>query len=532
MSEMTGADLVARRLALAGAKRAFGIPGGEVLALVDALERAGITTTLARHENAAGFMAEGFWHATGTVPILFATLGPGAANAANVVANAMQDRVPLIVLTGCVDAALAESYTHQVFDHRALFAGITKASLRAARGTEDVVIDKALAIAMRGRPGPVHIDLPIDVMEARSPSRAVSVTLPITRSVPDVSAAVALIARAKKPLFLAGLDVVNEGASAALEALVRKSNAALMTTYKAKGTVDEARPEVIGGIGLSPRADRIIKPALDGADLIVLAGYDPIEMRAGWRHPFPVGIPVIDIVAEAMPHGMHRADHVLEGPVAATMNAITAALPQRPPEAPFAEVRSAFRAAFAPGDVWGPGLAYAILAEHAPANTVVTVDSGAHRILLSQQWQARAPRSLLQSSGLCTMGCALPLATGHALGAPDTPVLCVVGDGCLEMVLGELATLRDLNVPVVIAVMVDGSLGLIEMKQRGMQLPNHAVDFGRTDFASIARAFGGNAFSVRDAPGLSAAAAEAFAAKDSFSLVAIEIERRAYDGAF
>jgi acetolactate synthase-1/2/3 large subunit len=98
----TGADLIARRLSSAGATRAFGIPGGEVLALIDALERAGIRFHLAKHENAAGFMAEGHWHTTGTLPVLVATLGPGVANALNVVANAQQDRVPLIFLTGCV----------------------------------------------------------------------------------------------------------------------------------------------------------------------------------------------------------------------------------------------------------------------------------------------------------------------------------------------------------------------------------------------------------------------------------------------
>ncbi len=130
-----GADLVAARLAAAGATHAFGIPGGEVLALVDALERADIRFLLAKHENAAGFMAEGLWHATGAQPVLIATLGPGVANAVNVVANAQQDRVPLLFITGCVDQALAESYTHQVFDHQAVLRPLVKASFRAAPGT-------------------------------------------------------------------------------------------------------------------------------------------------------------------------------------------------------------------------------------------------------------------------------------------------------------------------------------------------------------------------------------------------------------
>ncbi len=131
---ITGAERIARALSAAGATHAFGIPGGEVLALVDALERAGIRFLLAKHENAAGFMAEGLWHVTGALPVLVTTLGPGVTNAVTVIAHALQDRVPLVVLTGCVDQALAESYTHQIFDHQAMLRPLVKASFRAAPG--------------------------------------------------------------------------------------------------------------------------------------------------------------------------------------------------------------------------------------------------------------------------------------------------------------------------------------------------------------------------------------------------------------
>ncbi|MEO0914832.1 MAG: thiamine pyrophosphate-binding protein, partial [Pseudomonadota bacterium] len=120
MADMTGADVIGQALAAAGATHAFGIPGGEVLALMEGLDKAGIRFVLTKHENAAGFMAEGLWHATGAPGVLVATIGPGVANAINVVANAHQDKVPLLFLTGCVDAAEAETYTHQVFDHQAL----------------------------------------------------------------------------------------------------------------------------------------------------------------------------------------------------------------------------------------------------------------------------------------------------------------------------------------------------------------------------------------------------------------------------
>jgi acetolactate synthase-1/2/3 large subunit len=530
---ITGADLLATRLAAAGATHAFGIPGGEVLALVDALERAGIRFLLAKHENAAGFMAEGLWHATGALPVLVATLGPGVANAVNVVANAQQDRVPLIFITGCVDQALAESYTHQVFDHQAVLRPLVKASFRAAAGTEDLVAQKAIALATRGRPGPVHIDLPIAVAEARTERRPPPAMPKAAAAMPnDLTAARELVAGARKPLVIAGLDLVNQGGAAALDRFLTRTGAPLLTTYKAKGVVPEDDPRVIGGVGLSPKADAIVWPLIDAADLIVLAGYDPIEMRLGWRNPWPADKQVIDIVAEDMPHGMHGASLRLEGDVGAILARLSEAAklcdawPDREPAA----IREIFRRAFAPRSGWGPHAVFETLREVAPAGTVATADSGAHRILLSQMWSCDGPRRLLQSTGLCTMGCALPLATGAALGS-GRPVLCFTGDAGLEMVLGELATLRDLKLPVVIAVLVDGSLGLIALKQRQLGLSRVGVDFRVTDFAALARAMGGHGVTISDRDALGSEAKAAFG-REGFTLLACQIDAKSYEGAF
>lgn len=528
-----GADLMAQQLAAAGATHAFGIPGGEVLALVDALERAGIRFLLAKHENAAGFMAEGLWHATGALPVLVATLGPGVANAVNVVANARQDRVPLIFITGCVDQALAESYTHQIFDHQAVLRPLVKASFRAAQGTEDLVVQKALAIAGSGRPGPVHIDLPIAVAEAKTVQRAVQIVKPPDNSAPtDLSFAREMIATAKRPLVIAGLDLVNEGSAAALDLFLTRTGAPLLTTYKAKGLVPESDPRVIGGVGLSPRADALVRPLLDEADLVVLAGYDPIEMRQGWRNPWLTGKRVIDIVAEDVHHGMHSATLLLEGHVGTILSRLgeEAMLDGTWPDGRPAAIRAALSEAFAPPSDWGPHAVIDILREVAPAKTIVTADSGAHRILLSQMWRSDGPRRLLQSTGLCTMGCALPLATGAALGTGQ-PTLCFVGDAGLEMVLGELATLRDLALPVVLVVFVDESLGLIALKQRQLGLARAAVDFGGTGFAAIAGAMGGHGSTISNPDSLRREARAAFQ-RSGFTVLACRIDAGSYEGAF
>ncbi|MEQ8968013.1 MAG: thiamine pyrophosphate-binding protein [Azospirillaceae bacterium] len=535
----TGATIIARRLAEAGCRHAFGIPGGEVLSLVDALGAAGIDFVLTKHENAAGFMGEGVWHRNGAPAVLVATLGPGLANAVNVIANAHQDRVPMIVLTGRVDPAEALTYTHQVFDHAALMAPITKASLTACPGGVATVIDKALAVALDGRPGPVHVDLPIGLADAEEPAgevpRPVRPAPMAPAPGPDLDRARAWLAEAERPLLIAGVDVLTQGAEARVAETARAFGIPLVTTYKAKGVLPEDGPLALGGAGLSPKADKRLLPLVERADLVLLAGYDPIEMRVGWRDPWGPGKRVVELSAVANTHFMHQAAIAFIGDVGAGLAALTKGvaprLEQMWPEGEPAATRRALRSDFAPGQDWGPAAVFAALRAATPPETVVTVDSGAHRILLSQQWACPAPRTMLQSSGLCTMGSAVPLAIGAKLASPETPVVAVVGDAGLEMGLGELATARDLGLPVVVVVIADRSLALIELKQRQRQLANRGVDFGATDFAAVATAMGGAGAEILDADALGDALARAWR-RDTFTVISCPVDRRAYDGAF
>ncbi|MGQ0564354.1 MAG: thiamine pyrophosphate-binding protein [Gemmobacter sp.] len=534
----TGADIIGRALSRAGATHAFGIPGGEVLALMQGLDTAGLRFVLAKHENGGGFMAEGLWHMTGSLPVLVATLGPGVANAVNVVANAMQDRVPLIFLTGCVDATEAESYTHQVFDHQAMLRPVVKGSFRLAPGAVGPGMAKAIALATSGQPGPVHVDVPITVAEgpgAEPPVDRLWIAAPGLPPPAALATALAALAAARRPLAIAGVDAVNEAAGPAIAAFCRAHEIPLITTYKGKGLMDEADPLCLGGAGLSPKADRILMPLIALADTVLLLGYDPIEMRIGWRNPFGPAQTVIDIAPCRRDHGMHCADIPLIGSLAPTLDALRHDAPKRWPAGQPAAARAALKAAFAGPDAWGPHAVFSTLRRVMPPDTVITADSGAHRILVSQMWDCPAPRLMLQSSGLCTMACAVPLAGGAKIGRPDVPVLAFVGDAGLEMGAGELATLTAQNLPIVICVLVDHSLTLIEMKQRSSQRPNLGVDFGGpgrgTDFAALARAFGGHGVDVSDSATL-AREASAAVGRDSFTLIAAHIPRRAYDDAF
>ncbi len=538
LSSRRAADFLAERLYQAGCRHAFGMPGGEVLTVIDALRKAGIKFTLVKHENSAGFMAEAVYHRTGAPGILVATLGPGAMNGVNSIANAHQDRVPLIVLTGCVDEEEALTYTHQIMDHRAAFAPITKATFCLTADGADIVADKAIGIATEGRPGPVHIDIPISVADTQavpsSPCRRVAASKVAPADGPDLEQARRWLSAATRPVMIVGLDAMNDNAGADIQAFCEKFNIPFITTYKAKGIVPETHSLCLGAAGLSPLADKTLVPFVKSADLIICAGYDPIEMRPGWRALWdPETTNVIDIMAEPNHHYMHQGTLNFVADTGASLRVIAAENSGQPTwiNGEIDAVKSALHKAFPWDENWGPAAIIDVCAKCLPDNTLATADSGAHRILLSQMWTCHEPRGLVQSSGFCTMGCAVPLAMGTKIASPDRPVISFSGDAGFLMVAGELATAAEQNIKPIFLVFVDASLALIELKQRQRQMKNHAVEFGLHDYGAIARAFGGAGYTVSSRLELQAALKDALSA-DTFTLIAATIERGSYDGRF
>lgn len=531
--QLRAADVVAQRLYKAGCRFAFGMPGGEVLTLVDALEKAGIRFVLAKHENAAGFMAEGTWHRTGAPAIMVATVGPGALNGINVVENARQDRVPLIVLTGAVDATEAQTYTHQVLDQPQVFRPITKATFTLTAAAAHVIADKAVGIVTEGRPGPVHIDVPITVADAAAPGPARVMRPQAAPVVPvgdDLTQARDWLAKAKRPVMIVGLDAVNQGVD--LTAFVERHKVPVIATYKAKGLLPDTHPLALGGAGLSPLADSHLLPFLRKADLILCVGYDPIEMRVGWRDAWdPTKVPVIDIAAVPNHHYMHQASVNFIADCSATLAALSDGVASQDtwPGGEIAALKSDLDQAFPTDEGWGPGAVIAECRDVLPSDALATADSGAHRILLSQMWPCHEPRGLIQSSGLCTMGCAVPLAMGASLSSPDRPVISFSGDAGFLMVAGELATAAELGLRTIFLVFVDASLALIELKQRQRQMTNAGVDFGMHDIAAVGRALGGEGATVHTRDELRAALQTALTA-NRFTVIAAVIERGAYDG--
>ncbi|MGH1419280.1 MAG: thiamine pyrophosphate-binding protein [Hyphomicrobiaceae bacterium] len=534
------ADIVAETLSAHDIRHAFGMPGGEVVTLVDALNQAGVEFTLARHETAAAIMAAGAFSVTGAPGLLVTTLGPGLANAVNGIADASQEHVPLIVISGVVDHNIRGTYTHQVVDHKKLLHPLVKASFEVETEGVGATVARAISVAMAHPMGPVHIDLaPETAAKLATADDAVVKNTPkprpkYTPDSPEFSLVYRALEKSQRPIMIAGLDAVKDGAGPALTKLAENYQIPVLTTYKAKGTIDEDHPLSLGAAGLSPLADKTILPLVAQSDLILLVGYDPIEMRQPWCQPFKPNQHVIALGPPVADHGMHRGDLHIEGPTELILQTVldhpeAPDTPAKWPDGAPSAAKNDLLQAFKPPTDWGPHSVFTVLQDTKPENSIVTVDSGAHRILLSQMMRFQTPNTLLQSAGFCTMGAAVPLATGARKAAPEITAISVVGDGGLEMGLGELATLRDQSLPVVIIVLQDHSLALIELKQRQAGLAQAGVKLGATRFEDIAEAFGGKGERVTSAQSLARALTAAYAC-ETFTVIVAEIEAEAYAG--
>jgi acetolactate synthase-1/2/3 large subunit len=529
------ATIIARALKQAGVRYAFGIPGGEVLELLEGLRRVGIQFILTKQELGAGFMADASYQLTGKPGVLVATLGPGITNTTTAVAQSLLDRSALIVITGEIATHLKAVYTHQIIDQESLLRPIVKWSTNIARGGAYEQVRKGIAVACAPMPGPVHFNLPTDVAPAEQNDGRDFAPVAL-QGVPagiESSSILRWLKTARHPLAFVGVGVQLDGAEQELRAFIEKWRIPFIATYKAKGVVPEDHPLCIGATGLSPVIDKIHMERIKAADLIFTIGFDPVELRSEWMVPWNEKKRSVNIDLLPNNHHVYRSAVEYAGSIKSALRALAQSAPAKRPArwtaAALDEYRAVQRQAIAqrPARGIGPYQAALALREAFPRDTIASIDTGSHRILINHVWQAYEPRRLLQSNGLGSMGYALPAAIAAKLLYPGRPVLAMMGEAGLDMVIGEMALLDKHKLPIVIAVFRDDTLSLIKLKQERMKLPETGVATGSPDYAMLAKAYGGNGVVVETVPQLKKAAQAALRSR-SFTLLEIRIDPAEY----
>jgi acetolactate synthase-1/2/3 large subunit len=509
-SPRTVAALLAQTIAAAAAGPVFAFPGGgSNLELIEELGACGVDVVVAHSEGGAAFMAATIGDLVGRPSVLLVGLGPGVANAVNGVAHAFLDQSPLIVVSDRFTAAELDTSGHQVLDHKALLAPVTKwrQTLTAENAAESV--QRAFAEAMAEPRGPVHLELPRDVAGALAAGlpHAPSGRRVFETAVP--ASVVAMLAAARRPVLLVG-DEAARVSQPALIGLAELLRAPVLTSYKGKGVFPERHPLWCGIVtNAAIEAD-----LLESADAIVAIGLDPVELLP---RRWTAVAPLLALRAHGEAAPGYSAACRLVGDVPALVQELFAALDSSASAWTDAEVSATRDAMLArlripvSGSLSAVDAVEAVLAA-APSSTTVTVDAGAHMFAATWFWRATLPQRFLISNGLATMGYSVPAAIAAALARPGEPVLAFTGDGGFLLHGAELETAVRLGAKIVVVVLNDASLSLIRIKQEDKGYRRAAVDFSRAALADVGRALGAEGARVDGADELQAAVRAAFAA--------------------
>jgi acetolactate synthase-1/2/3 large subunit len=504
----TVAGVLAERLSAAGVSRAFGFPGGgSNLDLIEAFAAAGIEFVLTHTEVSAALMACATAELTGVPGVVVVGNGPGLASVVNGVAHAHLDRVPLLVISDrYIDAELTTT-GHQILDQRALLAPVVKWSATLSAEGASATLDHALAVAATAPCGAVHLDMPRTVGGETAGEGAAAAPASAAPAHASLDAIAHTLATARRPVILAGLEATHSLAPGALARLAERLGAPVLTTYKAKGVLDE-RHRLWAGIVTGGALEA---PLLDSAGAILAVGLDPVELLT---KPWPHAAPLLSLRACALgaEYGSPAATWI--GDVAAGVAELTSRLPSQPPAPwPAGEIHAhrenALQALRIESDSALTGWRIIeVLAQELPADTPVAVDAGAHMFPATWFWRAHAPRRFLISNGLATMGFAVPSAVA---AARDTLAVAITGDGGMAYGAFELETAVRLGAPVLIVVLDDASLSLIRIKHEAKGHDRSRLDFGAVGFAAVAAGLGVASWVADDEPRLRAAIREAIA---------------------
>ncbi len=497
--EWNGAEIICRLLEAQGVETIAGIPGGANLPLYDALAKSNIRHVLARHEQGAGFIAQGMARVSGRAGVCFGTSGPGATNLLTAIADAKLDSVPLVAITGQVATPMIGTDAFQEVDTFGLSLPITKHNFAVRRPEELLdIMPLAFEIAESGRPGPVLIDVPKDVQTAMAEVDELPAMQrrqqPMPPARPDLDRLAEMIARAERPILYIGGGIITSGASELVRILAERADMPVTSTLMGLGAFPADEPRYLGMLGM--HGNRSTHIALDEADLLVAVGVRFDDRATGKVAEFCKHAEIAHIdIDNAEIDKIKKTNLSIVGDAATVLREALPLIKQR--ERPdwlgrIAELKAAYPGP-APKDYSAadPLGMIEMLAEWLPEDAIITTDVGQHQMWMAQAYPFRKPRTFLTSGGLGTMGFGFPAAIGAALASPDRPVICISGDGSFLMNNQELSTLAELGLNVKTIIMNNRHLGLVRQQQELFYGERYTASQLETtpDFAAMARAF-------------------------------------------
>jgi acetolactate synthase-1/2/3 large subunit len=519
---LTGAEILWASLAGEGTTTVFGYPGGAILPIYDALRKfPTIHHVLVRHEQGASHMADGYARASGRAGVCMATSGPGATNLVTGLATAMLDSIPMVAITGQVSSKVLGSDAFQEVDITGITLPITKHNFLVTRA-EDIApaVREAFQIARSGRPGPVLVDITKDAQQATAPfDFAAAAPRPYrphpmlsTRLTPDspaIQQAISLIQQSKKPVILAGHGIVESGAVAEVLAFAESQNIPIATTLLGLGSIPAAHPLQLGMMGM--HGESWVNNAIQQSDLLLafgmrfddrvtgnLAKYaphakklhidiDPSEINKNVRADVALIGDLKEVLQLLLPLLTHNRQSTIGNPKSPWLREINVSKGT-------AAVRDIINlpdnghlyAAHVINDIWHEARAAGRLEQ-----TIIVTDVGQHQMWEAQYFKHEAPRSLITSGGLGTMGFALPAAIGAKSACPDKDVWVIAGDGGFQMTAAELSTIVQEGLAIKIAVINNGFLGMVRQWQETFYDKNYSASpILSPDFVLLAAAHG------------------------------------------
>ena len=486
-----GAALI-KALELEGVEVMFGLPGGAILPVYDPIIDSPIRHILVRHEQGAGHMAEGFAHATGRPGVAMVTSGPAATNIVTPLCDAYMDSVPMVVITGQVPSPAIGTDAFQECDTVGITRSVTKHNELVTRA-EDIplAIRQAFHIATTGRPGPVLVDIPKDIVDPVNPNSALDWYWPsdaeVASSLPGYSpttegdpgqirAAAELILAARRPVIYAGGGILKARAAEALRELAELTDIHVVTTLMARGAFPDDHPLCLGMPGMHGNYTAVT--AMQEADLLIALGSRFDDRVTGRVDAFAPGAKVVHVDIDPAELGkVRRADVAIVGDCRLVIDELVTAVRDlsggdvaaaQPDRSEWRSTVSGWQERFplvyepsAAGDLLKPQFVLEQLRQRAPEDCIVASGVGQHQMWTSQYWRFNHPYTWVNSGGLGTMGFSVPAAIGAKVGRPDRMVWAVDGDGCFQMTAQELVTAATERIPVKVAILNNAYLGMV-----------------------------------------------------------------------